>query len=93
MDSKNLLRVRLRNDNLEVYLNEFAYVLLAQRKHLEDEMLESIFFEQIENSAQLKEIITCYKMNHCQDKTLPGPYEKLRKVVDNYVDEDAAKTS
>lgn len=85
MKARDLLRLKLKNDNIEVYLNQFDTGLLAQRKRPEDDLLEGVLFEQMGTGVQMKDTVGYYKMIHRQDKSIPKSYSKPRQMVDNFI--------
>lgn len=87
METKDLLRVRLVQDNVEACSNAFDYVLLRQSRPPDDTMLESTFFQQLEHNIHVKTAITYYKMMHCQNIPVAMSYITLRRVVHNLCDE------
>ena len=92
LEFKDLLNVKLKGDNLMAFENDWDYVLGGLEKIPEEQVLESLYFCQIEQSAQLKTALQLYT-DGIVHKGEEKSYEKLRTIVRAHLEHKRLKSN
>ena len=53
----DFLNVWLRNDNLQSFDAKWDETIIAMRQHPDEEVLESLYFRQLDKSGRLKQLV------------------------------------
>ena len=80
MDTADLLRLQMKNRNLQAYWSDWEMLLMRLRKRPDDEMLEALFKLQISKDQSLTKRLDDYDYEINFKGSKPS-YEKLTEVV------------
>ena len=86
LEFEDLLGVTLRGDNLVAFENDWDTCLTGLKHVPPENILESLFRKQLEQSTQLKGMMTLYQQDYTQ-KSEPRSYLKLRSMLKSHINQ------
>jgi hypothetical protein len=84
---EDLVNVKLKNDNILEFLDEWDYVFCGLKEEPSATTTEEVFLARVEASSRLKSIVDLYR-NDVTQNGKPKSYDNLRDRIDIFIEQE-----